>query len=200
MIRTASLRLVFGLGAASLAACGSAEQSPTDGMTGPNDASAVSQPAETGDKGVVKLPPQEFVDRAAASDLFEIEAARIAMDKAQSDDVRKFASMMLHDHDQAQAQLKTAVAAADMRLHYAPKLSTDQESQLEALREADGDFDAVYLRGQRAAHEEALALLHGYAQVGEAQPLRKHAQAASQTVTMHLNQVQSVAPAEGETR
>lgn len=198
MVRISAFRYVLGLTALGLAACGSAEQPQADGRD--SNVTVPGQPAEAGKDGFVKLPPQEFVDRASASDLFEIEAARIAMDKAASGEVREFASMLLHDHDEAQAQLKTAVGAAGMQLHYAPKLTADQESQLEALRKAGDDFDAVYLHQQTGAHEEALAMLHGYAQVGEAQPLREHAQTASESVAKHLNRAQQLARANGETR
>lgn len=200
MTRKIPLKVGACLAALALAACGSAEQAPGDAVgAGNGDMMAAGETAApmsaTGEDGFVKLPPQEFVDRVGASDLYEIEAARIAMDKAKSDDVREFASIMLHEHDQAQARLKTAVAEADMGLRYAPKLTPDQQAQLDALRSAGGDFDATYMRQQRAAHEKALAMLHGYAQVGEAQPLREHAQNASEIVAKHLTRAQLLNPA-----
>ncbi len=142
------------------------------------------------------MAPQDFVDQAAASDVFEVEAGKIALDKTQTDEIRAFANMMVHDHGQDQTQLKTAVNEAGNGLRHAPELTADQRAQLDALRGAGGDFDAVYVRQQKAAHEKALALLHEYATNGAVPPLAEYAGKASEVVTKHLSEIQKLPSAE----
>lgn len=140
------------------------------------------------------MAAQDFVDKVAGSNLYEIEAARIAKDKSKLDSVRSFANEMIDEHGKAQSQLQTAVASAGNGLRFDPKLDADQKAQLDALRNATADFDDVYVLQQRAAHEQALALLSGYSENGEVQSLREHARKTSEVVTKHLGKAKILPP------
>lgn len=129
---------------------------------------------------------QDFVNKLAGSNLYEIEAAKLARAKSKSDQVRTFAASMIDEHGKAQSQLETAVTAAANGLRFEPRLDADQQSQIDALRNAGADFDSIYVRQQRTAHEQTLALVRGYAESGAVQALREHAQKASEVVTKHL--------------
>ena len=138
------------------------------------------------------MAAQDFVDTVSGSNLYETEAAKIAKDKSKSDKVRSFASEMIDDHGKAQSQLQSAVTTAGNALRFDPKLDADHKSQLDALRNAKADFDNVYVTQQRAAHEQALALLRDYAESGDVKPLREFAQETSEVVAKHLQKARDL--------
>lgn len=176
-------------GALALTACGdAADETATD----PNadmtvndtaDADAMTPPA-----GEAAMPgsPQEFVDMAAASDMFEIESARLAQEMGSSQAVKDFAAMMIEDHTTSTANLKAAAAEAEPALTVAPELSAEQQTQLDQLRQAGDQFDALYKQQQVAAHEKALAMLEGYADEDGPAPLTTFASETATVVEGHL--------------
>lgn len=161
-----------------------------------DNAAIISPEAGLPDAGMSTLAPEQtsmpgrdFVDKVSASDLYEVEAGKIAVEKSNSDQIKRFANMMIEDHGKAGPRLKTVVSAAgDAGLRFDPKLDADQRSQLDTLRKIETDFDNVYVRQQRAAHEKALALLNAYATNGDVQPLREHARKTADVVAGHLKQ------------
>ncbi len=138
------------------------------------------------------VDPQEFVNQAASSDLFEIRSSELALERAQNERVRGFAEMMIADHTQASENLAVAAEAAGVTVP-ADMLEAHaaQFEALEAVEEAG--FDAAYVDAQRAAHEEALALMQGYAQSGDSEPLRDHAAATAPVIETHLEHVRGLA-------
>lgn len=170
----------------ALAACGSQEpaEAPADLAT---DDAALTEPALAPDP----TTPQGFADTVAASDLYEIEAARLAEDMGQSDAVKSFAAMMIEDHTASSDNLRAAAGQAD-GVTIAPGLTPKQESDLEALRGAGENFDTVYAQQQVAAHEAALSLLQGYAQNGTVEPLKAFATQTATVVEGHLGEARDL--------
>ncbi len=52
-------------------------------------------------------PDQNFVSKAALGGMAEVDLGRLALEKAGSDDVKKFAQRMVDDHSKAGDELKT---------------------------------------------------------------------------------------------
>jgi putative membrane protein len=130
---------------------------------------------------------EQYVAFASAGDLFEIASARLALDKAESAEVRGLAQMILADHERLTRQL--AAAAGEVRPPLAPATALDpaQQAGLEALgRHAGPAFDQAWLREQVRVHEQALDLAAAYARLGESMPLRRHAAATIAPVQTHL--------------
>lgn len=178
-----------------LAACennNEPEATDTSPATAPGAAMAPGAETESAPPADASVAAQGFVDKVAASNRYEIEAARIAKDKSKSEQVRDFAEAMIDEHGKAQSQLQAAVTAAGNGLKFDPKLNPDQQAQLDALRNAAAGFDDVYVGQQRTAHEQALSLLRDYAESGTVQPLREHAQQASAVVAKHLDEVKKL--------
>jgi putative membrane protein len=69
----------------------------------------------------------------------------------------------------------------------APPLRADQQQKLAQLRNAGPSFDATYLNDQVQAHQQALALIQGYAQGGQDATLRQAAAETAATVRHHLD-------------
>ena len=127
-----------------------------------------------------------YMEQAAASDLFEIQSAQLAIAKAHRPEVRAFAEMLLRDHSLSAAHL----ADAAQRAGWVPPPATLEYSQqvmLDQLEHAGPQAaDALFVSQQIAAHQRAYDLHRTYAQVGDSPQLREFAAIAAPTVQQHL--------------
>jgi putative membrane protein len=141
------------------------------------------------------MTPEEampFVMMAGASDLFEIESSRLALQRSQRADVRQFGQMLIEHHTMMTQQVMAAARASGINPP-PPQLLPMQQEMLSELRSAPaGSFDALYLRQQVMAHEMALNLHRNYASSGDRPPLRAAATAAAPIVSQHLQQARQM--------
>lgn len=188
----------LGLGPAfALGACGGTANNSTtttvenvastDAMTPGNDLDANMA------TGMAVSPGQTFADTAAASDAYEIEAGKLAQEKATSQALKDFGGMMVSGHTDSTSKLKAAGANANPAITPAPTLNAEQEANLAALRDKSGaDFDAEYKKQQVAAHEKALAAMKDYAASGDVPELKAFASDTSKVVQMHLDKIKGM--------
>lgn len=133
----------------------------------------------------------EFVQRAAMSDMYEIAAGKLAVEKSTSAQVNDFGKMMVADHTRSSAQLKAAVQQSGQTLDIPTRLGGEQQAQVDILRNLSGpDFDREYLNQQLAAHRQTLALLKAYAGNGDIAELRQFAQGAIPVVQKHHDELE----------
>jgi putative membrane protein len=141
---------------------------------------------------VVVAPPaitqvgMDCVIRAGASDLYEIEAGRLALQMSSNASVRSFAQMMIDHHTQSTAQMGAAMQSIGMAPPPA-QLTPDLTNRLNLLRTAGSGFDAMYLQDQVAAHQEALAL-HQACAANAGAPIAGVSAGLVPVVQSHLNQ------------
>ena len=133
-----------------------------------------------------------FANAVAAADLYEIEGARLAADKASNADVKSLAKHIRTDHEKSTSELKSAAGTANISV--APKLDAEKQGMLDQLKTvARGpDFDKLYVEQQKTAHEKALALLQGYSSGGDNEALKGFASKASTVVKSHLDHANSI--------
>jgi len=193
--------LLLGLAPAlALAACGGNETATTNtamadnmsGMDMPADANAADNAA--GDAMATAVSPaQKFANDVGASDWFEIEAGKLAQEKAHDQKFKDFGKMMVEHHTASTDKLKTAGAKATPAITPNPALNAEQEANLAALRSADGAaFDTAYKAQQVAAHEKALTAVKAYAASGDVPELKKFAADAEKVVQAHLTKIKSL--------
>ncbi len=132
----------------------------------------------------------DCVIRAGASDLYEIEAGRLALAQSSNPQVRAFAQMMIDQHTQSSAQMAAALQSIGMNPPPA-QLTPDLSHRLDLLRTAGTGFDAMYLQDQVVAHQEALAL-HQACAANAGGPVAGVSAAAAPIVQSHLNQAQAL--------
>ena len=132
-----------------------------------------------------------FLFHAGAGDVFEITSGMMAMQKSKNSDVRAFASMLIADHTGlTNTSLATATGAGIMPPP--PELSPMQKTMIAQLSAAGANFDRVYLGQQMTAHQQALALMQGYASSGDVPALRQTASQAVPTVQGHIAHLQRI--------
>lgn len=161
------------------------------------DAGAPSAQAPAPEPAAAAAPPSmsaaDYVATAAVGDLYEVEAARIAGERSQNDEVKALAQMISADHTKSSNDLKTAVGQSGQTLTIPAALPADRQAQIEALNAATPtDFDAVWLTQQVQVHEQALALHQRYAQNGDVAALKAFASATAPVIQRHLDQVRQL--------
>ncbi|QJD60510.1 DUF4142 domain-containing protein [Pseudomonas sp. gcc21] len=101
--------------------------------------------------------PARFIDTAAAKGFSEIEAARLALEKTNSVEVKSFAYKMIEDHLEINKELRQLAREKGHELDEETDLINKARSMLLSLREADS-FDMAYADHQVAAHEQIVAI------------------------------------------
>ena len=200
MTRIASLSSVAALGLV-LAACGPKAEQKTDATMNTAeetlaDAGAMASNAAEDVKAAVMPAPtgQEFANKAAKSDAFEIAAAKLAVANGMSADVEDFAAEMIKAHTESTGKIKAAAAQAEPAITPDPALTKDQNDDLAKLAKLKGaEFDKEYIDGQVDAHQEALALMRSYADSGDVPSLKATAGEIAPIVSHHLDMAKALA-------
>ena len=172
----------------------------------PETAASQAVPAETPTTGpmetaVVDKGTTEFVEKTALSNMFEIEAGKLALERSKVQPVKDFAKMLVEAHTTAAGELQSLSASAAVTPPTA--LNNEFTAKLEALRQAKvEDFDDVYIDQQTEAHENALSLVKDYAMNGKDVGLRAFAAKLAQIVDAHLIKVRALdkSPADDVTK
>jgi putative membrane protein len=129
--------------------------------------------------------PSEFVEKAGASDTFEVDSAKL-MVTSKNPAVAKFAKQMLVAHSKS-TQLVKGAAKSDHLALKAPSMTVGQRTDITALKAvpAGKTKDDLYIKQQKAAHADALALMKDYAASGSAPHLKAAATQIVPVVEMH---------------
>ena len=126
----------------------------------------------------------DFVMKASAGNTFEIEEAKLAVDRAADPKLKQFAQQMIKDHGDAMKKLQDAAAKAGQKA--AMTLDPPHQAMLDNLRGFNGaEFDRIYAADQVAAHAETVALLSDYNQNGRNSGLKSWAKQSLPVVKGH---------------
>jgi putative membrane protein len=132
-----------------------------------------------------------YVPNAAMGDMYEIQAAEIALEKSQNAGVRDLATMIRTDHTAASEAFKPIAAREASNVEMPTGLDERRQGLIDNLRSAaPGDFDRVWLDQQVAAHNEALTLHRGFSDNADAPGLAGHARSVVPKIETHLQQAE----------
>jgi len=199
MTRNAWLLMTAAL-ALPLAACNNADDTTTTNMAAvANDVSqsapvSGAQDTAAGAVGVAsavmtnKAP--DYVKAAAISDMYEIEASKMALQRSQSAPIKKFAQQMIDAHTATTKGLKAALGKSGLDVTPPAAMDNRRQGMLDNLRTASAqDFDKAYVDQQTAAHREALTLHKSYADDGDNAALKAFAADTAPKVQQHLDMI-----------
>lgn len=134
-----------------------------------------------------------YVPAAAMGDMYETQAADIALERSARADVKALAQMIKSDHTAAAAALKAAAPTAAPGVALPAELDERRKGLLDNLRSAAAsDFDKVYIDQQVAAHQEAVTLHRGFADKTDAPALAEHARTVLPKIEGHLQKAQEI--------
>lgn len=188
------MRLLIIAAAASLAVVSAGCKKQPDA----SEVDAANQLNDTGDANasatvpVTALGSADFANAIAGGGRFEIESADLAASRATSGDVKELAAMIAADHKKAGEDLKAAAGASTPSFTPLASLNAKQKADLEALKGAGSNFDSLYVTQQIAAHQEAIAILQGYAANGSSPQLKDFAAKVLPTVQGHLERLNAL--------
>jgi putative membrane protein len=163
-----------------VAACDRGDDGPVT-LDGLNDAQAL-QPYS----GPMPKDPAGWSTMLSTNDLYQVEAAKLALGASRDPAVRNFAAAMQQFHTQTSNELSAIAAQANVS--YQPQLTPFQESELGKLRSAGAAFDTAYKQQMVRAQQEAIWLLQGFEANGNSPPLQAFAGKYAPAVSAHLAQ------------
>lgn len=136
------------------------------------------------------LTREGYANAAAVANMYEIEAANIAWERSNSDEVKAFAKMLIADHTASNAKLEVIVNQMEGSLP--SSLDDGHQRMIDELNDADdAAFDAVYMAQQVTAHERALQMHENYIAGGDDPVLKDFATESVKTVQAHLKHAQT---------
>ena len=197
--------------ALALAACGDREGSDQGAIEEASSASGIgSNPAVNAAQDAAgaavgaaagltaAATPESAASAMAVSDMYEIQAARVALEKSQNAQVKAFAQRMIDHHTTMSNELKAAVAGSGETITLPTQLDERRQGMVDNLKQAPAaGFDGVYVNQQVAAHTEALQLAETYAGNGGNAALKAHAAKGVPTIRQHLEQARTLENAAG---
>jgi putative membrane protein len=182
MKRTLARALMVVSAAALITACGQkADETNVAQQPDANPTATIPTPAN-------EAAAPDFVMKAAMSDMYEIEAAKVALARSTNADVKKFAQMMVDDHTKSTNNLKAAIGASGLSLTPPAALDEAHMKRVQDLKDkAAADFDKAYLDDQVDAHQGALDLMQRYANDGDNASLKGFAATTAPVVQGHYD-------------
>jgi putative membrane protein len=189
--------------AASSAAAGSeapavaaASEAPVAAVAASSAAEdAAAGPMEAGGQAPVTGPnangtesTEAFISGVTLTDMYQIQAGKIAAAKGQSQGVKDFGNSMVTDHTAMSAQMKHIFAATGTPIP--TELGPRGKRMIDDLNAASpADFDKLYLDQQQTAQAGELTLLSAYAEGGESKDIKPAAARAVPKVQAQLAKV-----------
>jgi putative membrane protein len=190
------MKLILLAGAASLAMLGACSQSndPAEDAAATVNAAQDATSGAVGQTSAATLGANTaggFVTALAVSDMYELQAADIAIAKSATAGVDELAGMIKTDHTASSDKLKTIAPTEASGTVLPTALDERRQGLIDNLNAAaPADFDRVYLTQQVAAHNEALTLLNGFKDHSETPGLAALAMEIIPKVTAHRDHAQ----------
>jgi putative membrane protein len=136
---------------------------------------------------------QEFVNKAAISDMFEVKSGKLAAKKAKNEDVRDFGEQMVEDHTETTEDLKELVKDENIKVEMPASMDERHTEQLNKLKALSGaEFDRAYVPTQVLAHEQAVNLFEDYSKTGDNDSLKEWASDTLPTLKGHLEEAREL--------
>lgn len=135
----------------------------------------------------------DFVTDAAMSDLYEIEAGKLASEKGQSEAVKAYGQQMVEAHSKTSEELKAIVQAEKLSIELPTKPGKRQQGMIDKLNKVEpAAFDKTYAKQQEKAHKRAAELFDDYAEAGDNAALKQFAANTLQMIKQHREQAEKL--------
>ena len=126
-----------------------------------------------------------FVKKLAEGDLAEVDAGRLASQRAESQGVKNFGQEMVTDHSKNDTEFKSVAASNGMPIpETIDKQHAAEKSKLESA--SGSAFDKEYLQAQVRDHEKAVQLLQHEISHGQDPAVKDFARKTLPVVRHHL--------------
>jgi putative membrane protein len=145
-----------------------------------------------GTTSTVDRATQQFVEKAAVGDLYEIDSSRLAMERSQNDEIQDFAEQIVDDHTKTGDELKS-LARNIQGLEVPAKMDAEHQKKVDQLKSASAaQFDRQYKMQQIEAHKAAVQLFSDYSKNGQNAELKSFAEKTLPALREHLEMAQAL--------
>ena len=180
--RSAAAFALLALGAAPAFAASDtllAQAAPASSMAAPMKGSAMKP-------GRMSGADRAFMLKAASGGLYEVEVSKLAAGKAESADVKKYASMLVDDHTKANAELTALAEARGVKLPAQPP--ADKRERLTRMGTMSGAaFDQAYVKQVGIGdHKADIALFEKAGRTGKDPEIKAWIDGRLPTLREHL--------------
>jgi putative membrane protein len=159
-----------------------------------------SQPQPQQDEaaqGEVQEQDQQFAQEAASSNQAELQLATLAEQKAQSEEVKEYASMLVEDHTRVGEELEQL--ASDEGITLDSEIPPEAQQAHEKLSGMSGsEFDRAFIEQMVTDHEKAVALYEKQAAEGQNEALKQFASTNVDGLRTHLDRARQLERQMGE--
>jgi len=129
----------------------------------------------------------EFILDAAKGGMAEVELGKLAAQRAQNDEVKKFAQRMVDDHSKANDELKQIARSNSIKLP--EELETKDKSLMQRLEKLNGPaFDRAYMTAMHNDHVKDVSEFKREANDGRDPQVKSFASSTLPTLEEHLQQ------------
>lgn len=131
------------------------------------------------------ISSQEFVKKAAEANLAEVKTSQLALEKAQSPEVKSFAQRMIDDHQKAGSELQSLAQSKNLKVP--DDTDMKHKAAMKMLQAKSGEsFDSAYIDQMNKDHEKAIKLFQSAANSSKVDPdLKQLASKVLPTLEQH---------------
>jgi len=152
-----------------------------------------AQTSSTGSMAKLSSGDEKALKDMAQANINEIAAAKIALNKAESSEVKAFAQKMVDDHGDALTKVQTVAKQKDVTLPTEP--DAQHKAMADKLEKESGDaFDKMYMENAGTKdHQMVLSKLQSDAKMIKDPDVKALADAHTPVVEQHLKSAQHMA-------
>ncbi|MGA8435429.1 MAG: DUF4142 domain-containing protein, partial [Methyloceanibacter sp.] len=135
----------------------------------------------------------EFIQKGAMSDMYEVQAGKLAAEKGQSDAVKQFGQQMVDAHTKTTDELMGIVKSKNIKVDVPTKLDSEHQKLIDDLNSASAkDFDKTYASQQVDAHQNAVKPFKKYAEDGDDPDVKQFAAKTLPAIEHHLDEAKKL--------
>jgi len=136
---------------------------------------------------------QQFIRKAAAANLAEVELGKLAVQKSLSNDVKKFGQQMIDDHGKAMDHLKQLAARKGMHLPSKPEAG--MQAVKNRLSKFSGDqFDNAYMAQMSKDHKQDVEDFRKESKTTQDREIRGFVTETLPILEDHLKKAETIGP------
>jgi len=167
-------------------------QSCSGGNAGDNKDAVDSAKTVNKEVKAVEKDASDFAVKAANGGMMEVEAGKLALEKAVNPRVKRFGEMMIKDHSEANNKLKGIAAERNVALP--DSLGNDAKDEIAKLMKKSGkDFDKAYVDMMVDDHEKDVSEFRKAADNLSDSSIREFARTTLPVLETHLDSIKAIA-------
>lgn len=137
------------------------------------------------------MDAEEFIDSAAEKGFAEIETAKLAQERGQSEQVNEFAKKMIEDHRSSNEELKEMAQKKNLEFPDDATLMDRGKAMILKLREGE-NFDQAYANNQVVAHEQTIEIYEEASQQLQDEELKEWASDQLEMLREHYGEAKQL--------